>query len=58
MTYYLVEQLRGGSGSVTLPAAFNRLKPLVAAYIERTFPGTTQTAVLIDNTTPPLYLRP
>ena len=57
LTYFLVEQL-GGTGPLTLPAAFDSVKNQVAQYVETNFPGTTQTPVLIDNTTSPIYLRP
>lgn len=57
LTYYLVEQL-GGGGPLTLAAAFDAVKNQVAQYVETNFPGTTQTPVLIDNTTSPIYLRP
>jgi hypothetical protein len=58
MTYFLVEQLQNGGGPITLPDAYGQLRRLVPEYVERNFPGTTQTPLLIDNTTPPLFLRP
>ena len=57
MTYCLWQQLASGAGPLTLDGVFQALKQQVAAYVEQTFPGTTQTPVLINNTTPPLYLR-
>jgi len=58
MTYFLVQQLNRSSGSLTLDAAFENLKREVADYVELAFPGSTQTPFLIDNMTPPFYLRP
>jgi len=58
MTYCLVEQLEASSGPLTLQAAFENLKRDVAAYVQRTFPGTTQTPFLDDNMSLPFYLRP
>jgi uncharacterized caspase-like protein len=58
MTYFLVAQLSANPGAVTLDMAYQNLKREVAAYVERTFPGTTQTPVLVNNMTPPFYLRP
>lgn len=57
LTFFLVDQL-GGSGPLTLPAAFDALKSQVAQYVESNFPGATQTPVLIDNTSSPILLRP
>jgi hypothetical protein len=42
---------------VTLTQAFEYVKVQVPAYVEKTYPGTTQTPVLVDQTTRPLYLR-
>jgi len=58
MTYFLVRLLEAQSGGVTLRTAHENLKRQVAAYVEQAFPGTTQTPVLVDNTTPPFYLQP
>ncbi|HUT93090.1 MAG TPA: DUF4384 domain-containing protein [Thermoguttaceae bacterium] len=58
MTYFLVQQLSAQSGAVTLPSVYENLKRQVASYVEQAFPGTTQTPVLVDNMTPPFYLRP
>ena len=58
MTYFLVEQLNLGSESVTLLAAYESMKQRVAEYVEQMFPGTTQTPVLVDNLSPPFFLRP
>ena len=58
MTYFLVEQLNLGSESVTLLAAYENMKQRVAEYVEQMFPGTTQTPVLVDNLSPPFFLRP
>lgn len=58
MTFFFVAQLRHGRGQISLPEMWEGLKGKVAAYVEQNFPGSTQTPVLIDYTTPPLYLRP
>ncbi len=58
MTYFLVEQMSTAPGPLTLAAAYENLKRQVAAYVERNFLGTTQTPVLVDNLSPPFYLRP
>jgi hypothetical protein len=58
MTYYLLDQLRRGNGPVTLSQAFAHLEREVPAYVKQAFRGSTQNPVLIDETTPPLYLRP
>jgi hypothetical protein len=58
MTYFLIEQMGGAPGPLTLGAAYENLKRQVAAYVERNFLGTTQTPVLVDNLSPPFYLRP
>jgi hypothetical protein len=57
MTFFLVEKLRAG-GPVTLTAAFDHVKVKVPVYMRERFPGRTQTPVLMDRTTPPVYLRP
>ncbi len=58
MTFFLVDLLRSASGPVTLSDAYDALRPRVAEYVERTFPGTTQTPVLVNNLSRPFYLRP
>ena len=58
MTYFLAAHLRHGSGPVSLRDVFSLLKLSVAQYVEKNFPGTTQTPILVDNLTGPFYLRP
>lgn len=58
MTYFLARQLEQADSGVTLQAAYEHLKREVPAYVEKRFPGITQTPVLADQTTPPVYLRP
>jgi hypothetical protein len=58
MTYFLVQEMSAAPGPLTLAAAYENLKRQVAAYVERNFLGTTQTPVLVDNLSPPFYLRP
>lgn len=57
MTYFLLAQLQSGNEPLELREAFARLQASVAEYVEKTFPGTTQTPVLLDNLTAPLLLR-
>jgi hypothetical protein len=57
LTYYLLEQLRAGNGPLTLKQAFDGLKPPLTAYVARAFPTDDQTPILIDDLTPPFYLR-
>jgi uncharacterized caspase-like protein len=58
LTYYLLEQVKAGDGPLTLDAAYQGLKPPLAAYIARTFPSVTQTPVLINDLVRPFSLRP
>ncbi len=58
MTYCLVNKLGNSDQPVTLPQAFESLKQDVPRYVEGNFLGSTQTPVLVDETTPPTYLRP
>lgn len=57
MTYFLVQRLNTG-GQVTLADAYQAVKIGVPRYVEENFPGSTQTPILIDDTTPPLFVRP
>lgn len=58
MTYFLVEQFRSSAGPLGIKEAHEALKDKVARYVEANFPGADQTPVLVDYSTPPLYLRP
>lgn len=58
MTYFLVKLIEKNDGPVTLATAFKHLQKELPAYVERRFPGTTQTPVLVDDIRPQLYLRP
>jgi hypothetical protein len=58
MTYFLVQQLQSADGPVTVTEAYSRLKPAVIDYVTKTFPGTTQTPVLVNNLSGPFHLRP
>lgn len=58
MTHFLIEKLSASPRSVTLSEAFEYVKAQVPAFVERHYPGTTQTPVFVDQTTPPVYLRP
>lgn len=57
MTQFLDQLIREANGPLTLPQAAAELKTLVSQYVSKRFPGATQTPELIDNTSPPLYLR-
>jgi len=58
MTYFLIELLEQGNGPITLTQAFEHLKIQVPAYVEKQFPGTTQTPVLVKPPSMKVYLRP
>ena len=57
MTHFLVEKLSRGNGPVTLKEVADDLAKKVPQFVEQNFPGTTQTPVFVDQTTPPVYLR-
>jgi uncharacterized caspase-like protein len=57
MTHFLVEKLANSTGPVTLLEAVDYLKAQVPAFVEKNYPGTIQTPVFVDQTTPPVYLR-
>lgn len=57
MTHFLLERLRAGD-RVTLSDAFKAVSGAVPGYVRRELPGVSQTPVLIDHTTPPVYLVP
>jgi hypothetical protein len=57
MTHFLVEKLSSGSGPVTLKEVAEDLAKRVPQFVEQHYPGTTQTPVFVDQTTPPVYLR-
>jgi uncharacterized caspase-like protein len=58
MTYCLLERLKAG-GKVTLKEGFTYVERAVPAYISDRFQAREgQTPVLLDHTTPPVYLRP
>jgi len=58
MTHFLVKQLGEGQGALTLARLHERLGADVTRYVEEQYPGSAQTPVLVDQTTPPLYVRP
>jgi hypothetical protein len=58
MTYYLIDLVRSAQGPVTVSEIFPQLKQSVTDYVTRTFPGTTQTPILVDNLSGPFLLRP
>jgi len=58
MTYFLTKLLLASTDGVTLNQAYEHVRVEVPRYISREFPGTTQDPVLIDETTPPVYLLP
>jgi len=57
MTYFLIKLLEQGNGPITLTQAFEHLKIQVPAYVEKQFPGTTQTPVLVKAPNTKVYLR-
>jgi hypothetical protein len=58
MTHFLIEKLRTSTGPVTLTDAADYVSANVSAFVEQHYPGTTQTPVFVNQTTPPVYLRP
>ena len=56
LTYFLIEQLKDGDDALTVKEAFERMKKPLTAYLIRS--KREQTPVLIDQLTPPFYLRP
>jgi hypothetical protein len=58
MTFFMIQQLKGAGGKVSIQDAAEYLKKEVPAYVKEEFPGATQTPVFFDMTTPPVYLKP
>ncbi|HUY33151.1 MAG TPA: DUF4384 domain-containing protein [Pirellulales bacterium] len=58
MTYFLVKQLREADGPITLALAIDYLTKRVPPYVNKNFPGISQTPILVDHSTPPLFLKP
>jgi hypothetical protein len=59
MTAFLVEMLTQEGGAITIKDAYEYVKVKVPAYVREHYPRLSDvpTPVLIDNTTPPVYLR-
>jgi uncharacterized caspase-like protein len=57
MTHFLIERLTSSAGPVTLLDAVEYVQAQVPAFVEKHYPGTTQTPVFADQTTPPVFLR-
>ncbi len=58
MTYELLQLLRPAAGGVTVSQAHQHLLRAVPAYVEKHFPGATQTPVLVADMAAPAYLKP
>jgi hypothetical protein len=58
MTHFLIEKLSTSTAPVTLIDAADYVSANVSAFVEEHYPGTTQTPVFVNQTTPPVYLRP
>jgi hypothetical protein len=58
MTYFLVEKLQERGESISLRDAFAYIETRVSSYVGSHVRGHTQTPVLVDYTSPPLYLKP
>jgi hypothetical protein len=58
MTHFLIEKLGGSADPVTLQQAADYLVEQVPAFVEQHYAGTTQTPVFVNQTTPPVFLRP
>ena len=57
MTHFLVQKLSSGHGPVTLQETAEFLVEQVPAFVTEHYPGTTQTPIFVDQTTPPVFLR-
>jgi hypothetical protein len=58
MTYFLVRCLEEKPGPLTLENVYSYLDKEVPVFVKEKFPGSTQTPVLADQTTPPTFLKP
>jgi hypothetical protein len=58
MTHFLVEKLRSSTGPVSIQDAAAYVAQTVPPFVQTHYPGTTQTPVFVDYTTPPVLLRP
>jgi uncharacterized caspase-like protein len=58
MTLFLAKQLSDATTPITLAQVFDNLKSTVPAYVSQHMEGAIQTPVLVDNTTPPVYVKP
>lgn len=58
MTYFMVEHIHDHTGSLSLRDAFTYVENRVPSYVRSRVRGHTQTPVLVDYTSPPLYLVP
>lgn len=58
MTHFLVEKLRSSTGPVSIQDAAAYAAQHVPPFVQTHYPGTTQTPVFVDHTTPPVLLRP
>ena len=56
---YVKRHLMGEKeGKVSVQDLFAAVKKEVPVYVDKTYPGAKQTPVMIDQTTPPVYVRP
>jgi hypothetical protein len=58
MTYFLIDKLSTERGSLTLHDLAEYLKIQVPAFVEKHYPGATQTPSFVSQTTSPVYVRP
>lgn len=58
MTYFFVAAVVSANRPLTITDIYGQIRPQVAEYVEKTFPGTTQTPVLVANLLGPMYIRP
>ncbi len=58
MTYFFVAAVVSANRPLTITDIYGQIRPQVAEYVEKTFPGTTQTPVLVDNLLGTMYIRP
>lgn len=58
MTGLLIERLQSGDEPICLADAAEHVLQRVPEFVRQHYPGTTQTPIFVDYTTPPIYLRP
>lgn len=58
MTHFLIEKMTTTRGPLTLKEAAEYVMQRVPAFVQEQYPGTTQTPIFVNLTTPPVLLQP